>query len=230
MNGPRAGAATPGGNDDALAGELAAIEGGRLDVGPGDTARLIRHLCHSRKALRRLAAGALGAAVRRGAIPPEVCERLLGSDDGQQRWGAAFALSRAGRNSAAVVEVATTTLDSGDGDLRWAAASIVIGAARESAALRVRLRELTESASATMRKMALLCLAESGEREAAIYLRALDDPETLVRIAALTALSRAGIATDGVLEAIGQLAGADRAAAVRRVAAAIHRRLSTPSG
>jgi len=212
-------------DEDAILSVLLAIEDGTLPASRRDAGRLTGYLTHARKPVRRRACGALATAIRSGAIAAEDCEVLLASSDATERWGAAFALSRAGHTTDAVVEVALATLESADGDVRWAAASIVIAAARESEPLRTRLRILVTEGSATKRKMALLCLADGGEREIPICLRALHDDDALVRLAALTTIGRIAAATPAVVAAVTAVADADTEATVRRAATAILRRL-----
>lgn len=224
----------PDDDEDEILSVLLAIEDGTLVASPRDAARLTGYLGHERKPVRRRAGGALATAIRSGAIAAEACEALLQSPDATLRWGAAFALSRAGLATEAVIDVALATLDSGDGDVRWAAASIVITAARESDALRTRLRNLVGDGTPTMRntvpstlrKMALLCLADGGEREVPVCLRALRDEDSLVRLAALTTLGRVAAATPAVLAAVTAVADADTEAPVRRAATAILARLA----
>ena len=213
-------------DDDVLVAVLARIEKGELVLAASEAARVAGYLGHARKAVRRHASGALAAAIRSGSIGPECCEALLASDDAATRWGAAFALSKSGTARAEAVEVALATLEADDGDVRWAAAAIVVAAARESPQLRMRLRTLTTGGAATTRKMALLCLCDSGERDTEIYLRALGDRDALVRLAALTALGRIGDSSAPPLAAVSAVADADTEATVRRAAVAILRRLA----
>lgn len=212
-------------DDRVLAAMLAQIEAGTLAVTDAASGQLIGALSHPRKHVRRSAAGALAAALRRGVIRQETCEALLDHGDENARWGAAYALHSAGRSGTGVVDVAVASLHGADADVRWAAAAIVIASARTSLPLRARLRLLATSPSATARKMALMCLSGSGESDPSIYVTSLGDEDELVRVAALTSLGRVGAVSTSVLEAVGAVAEGDAKATVRRAAAAVLRRL-----
>ena len=212
-------------DEDAIVSVLASIERGEVEMAPGHLSPVAAYLAHPRKAVRRHAAGALSVAFARGQVEPSICEDLLTSDDRNVRWGAAFALGHAGHAGSRVIDVAMATLDADDGDVRWAAASIVVRTARASADLRSRLRALAGDGQARTRKMALLCLCDSGERDGGLYRGALADADPFVRLAALTSLARGGDRSEETLSAISAVADTDADARVRRGAVAILRRL-----
>lgn len=218
-------------DEDATATLLAGIEDGALDVAAADAPRLASLLAHPDRVLRRRASGALGAAVARGSIPVAWCESLLGAADAATRWGAAFALAASGHRGPGVIEASLAALDSDDGDVRWAAASLVIAEARVSAEFGASLRRLAKSGTPTMRKMALLCLGDSGDSgdgQRSALLEALGDADAMVRLAALTALARSGDASSSTLNAIAAVADGDSEARVQRAASAVLRRLQSP--
>lgn len=209
---------------------LAAIASNEGSLDAGDAARLLACLGHQAKGVRRSAAKAVGEALRQGTIAREDCEALLVGHDAATRWGAAFALSAAGVRSPAIVDAALPALDDADGDVRWAAAAVVAAAARDSADLRDRLRNFGTDPSARMRKMALLCLCDSGEQELQPFVSALADIDPYVRLAALTSLARRGDRSTESLSAISEVAKTDARANVRRAADAVLRRLAgTPT-
>jgi HEAT repeat protein len=126
-----------------------------------------------------------------------------------------------------VIEVALEQFDAPDGDVRWAAAAILTPVARVIEDLRLRLRDLAASGATTTRKMALLVLADAGERDLDLYIRGLRDDDGYVRLAALRALGRIGNGSPSVVEALAQAAASDSDERIRRAAAVIAARLAT---
>ena len=92
--------------------------------------------------------------------------------------------------------------------------------------LRLRLRDLAASSNATARKMALLCLVESGDRDVALYVHALADEDGYVRLAALRALGRLGDASSQVVTALRSMEASDPEDRIRRAAGVIAGRLT----
>lgn len=197
---------------------------------PADEEALARCLSHGAKPVRLRAAALLTDAVSSGRAPAALCDRLLGSKDAQARWGAAFAASRAGIRSEQVLDIAIEALDVADGDVRWAAASIVAREARESERLRATLRTLASEGTPRSRKMALLCLCESGVIDGDFYRRALGDDDPFVRLAAVTSLARSGDDSPESLEALRVASQSDEDTRVRRGAGAVLARLSARAG
>ena len=195
-----------------------------------DAALLARCFGDPRKAVRRRAANMVAAAITSGAVTPELCERGLDSTDAATRWTAAFTLGRAGRTTPRVIDVALEQFQIPDGDVRWAAAAIVTPVARVIEDLRSRLRVLATGADATARKMALICLADAGDRDVALAVRALEDENAYVRLAALKALARIGDASPAVLTALRTMAEADPEERIRRAATVVAERLTTAAG
>ncbi len=197
------------------------------DCTEDEARQLVGWFSHPRKGIRRRAANAIAAAIDHGRISPADCESQLDSDDPAVRWAAAFALARAGRTTPRVIEVALEQFDAPDGDVRWAAAAILTPVARVIEDLRLRLRDLATSGAATTRKMALLVLADAGERDLDLYVRALRDNDGYVRLAALRALGRIGNGSPSVVDALLAVAANDSDERIRRAADAIAARLAT---
>lgn len=213
-----------------------AIEDGSLRWPAAAIPRVAALLAHASRTVRRRAAGALASAVGAGDIDAESAEALLDDADPATRWGAAFALHRAGKPGPRVIDVALETFGNDSGDLRWAASTVLAAAAAREPRLLTRLRALAREGSPSTRKMALLCLADCGERDASFFASALDDADTHVRLAAVTVLGRLGQAgqggqdgkdgdADDVRSALARVAASDSAATVQRAAAAVLLRL-----
>jgi HEAT repeat protein len=209
----------------ALAAVLTAIEEGarRAPAGSGDLLGAL--LSHPSRTVKRRAAGALASSLDREVVDVAFVESLLDAGEAATRWGAAFALHRAGRPTARMVDVALETFGQESGDLRWAASTVIANAAHLVPDLAGRLRALATGGSATTRKMAILCLADAGDRDAAFACGALRDENLYVRLAAVTVLGRLGDASPAVREALAAAAASDAEATVRRAAGAVLDRL-----
>lgn len=190
-----------------------------------DRDRIARCLADASKQVRLRAASALSAAFLSNHTPPGFAGPLLDSENLEVRWGAAYACSKAGIAEVRIFDIAVEVLDMEDGDVRWAAASIVTREARDSDALRGRLRSLVAADSPRLRKMAILCLCDSGERDGALYRGSLGDEDPFVRLAALTSLARSGDRSGQSLAAVKAVSESDDDVRVRRGAVAILARL-----
>jgi len=173
------------------------------------------------KTIQRRAAAAFAALSARGVDVRPVLLAALASDEPPRRWGAAYACSLLGTPPAQVLPVLLTTLGCEDGDLRWAAASILVRMKGE--ALVDELRALLTAGNAAQRKMAVYCLRDLEARVADVehaLFAALDDPDSGVRMAAMSALARLSADRHTVaLRVVGVLNDTDPG--VRRAAAAI---------
>jgi hypothetical protein len=212
-------------DEAALVAALTAVESGEQALASRSQERLAVLLAHPSRTVRRRASGALATALAAGDVEAAFVEALLEAGDAATRWGAAFALHRAGRATARVVDIALDTFAEENGDLRWAASTVLAASAALAPDLPRRLRELATSGSPTTRKMALLCLADAGDRDVAFACGALRDEDAYVRLAAVTVLAR--LADDAALsrEALASTASSDPEAGVRRAAAAVLERL-----
>jgi hypothetical protein len=208
------------------ADENALAELGSRALEVADEAVLARLLSHPAKPLRLRAAALLSESISSNLAPVALVDALLASGDAEVRWVTAFAASRAGVSDARVVGIAVEALAFEDGDVRWAAASIVTRAARESDNLQTRLRSIVARGTPRSRKMALLCLCDSGVCDGTIYRGALADEDPFVRLAAVTSLARSGDASSESLAALQAVIDGDTDERVRRGAAAILSRLS----
>jgi hypothetical protein len=206
---------------------LAALAGRALEA--ADEAVLARLLAHPAKPVQLRAAALISESISAQQMPAELLDAFFAAREVEVRWGAAFAASRAGVSDERVVDVAVEALDVQDGDVRWAAASIVTRAARESEDVRTRLRTLATSGAPRSRKMALLCLCDSGVRDGKLYRGALADADPFVRLAAMTTLVRSGDSSAESIAALRRVSEDDADARVRRGATAILSRLSSPA-
>jgi HEAT repeat protein len=218
-------AALRGGDLEALRAALVALEAGETPVDAEICAALIELLGHPRKEMSRRAAGALALAAGDPACRVSLEEALTDADE-RRRWSAAFALARAGVLDDAVVGAALESLGARDGDVRWAAAEIVCAAARERPEVAGAVAAVCGSQVPEQRKMALYCLRDLSAADPAPFIRALDDDDRSVRLAALAGLARyAALETDALARVL-RCMRADADAGVRRAAAATAARIA----
>jgi HEAT repeat protein len=171
---------------------------GRRSANVDELAALVACLDDERRTVQRRAADALIALAEVVDGVRTTLDEALRSPSWRQRWGAAFVLARLGAPLDEMRAVLFQALGIADGDVRWAAADIVVTGGPVASVI-VDLVELVGRGNGLQRKMALYCLrdlsARTPEVEAAV-LRALDDPDLNVRLAAVTSLAR--LATDRV--------------------------------
>jgi hypothetical protein len=212
-----------------LLAALAAIDAadGRLDA--AQQTLVIEALSHPAKPARREAAVLVARLLQAKRIEASpVAAQLEGQP--AARWGAAFALARAGLCDDRVVDAAVAALGDSDGDVRWAASSIVSPRARVSEGLARRLAGLSRTGAPAVRKMALLCLCDSGCTDAALFRHGLDDDDRYVRLAALACLGRIADRSQETIAGVERIASSDPYPNVRRAACAIlERRLTNPA-
>jgi HEAT repeat protein len=190
-----------------------------------DVDTLIRALGHPTKRARRQAAEALGEAGSRDAAIRARLEAELAVGDPERRWTVAYALFLAGDRSERLWPVLSQALGSDDGDLRWAASRLVV--ALDLPDLTERLLAALAAGPVEQRKMALYCLREHGERTAAVdaaVVAALADPESGIRLAAMSALVVVAAEREAAARALVHRLQ-DRDPGVRRAAAAALGRL-----
>jgi HEAT repeat protein len=132
----------------------------------------------------------------------------------------AFALARAGRADGAVFTAVLDALMAVDGDVRWSAAEIATSYARTNPYAVDAIRALASSASPEARKMGLYCLRDLEPGATDVFLAALDDDSTGVRLAALAGVGRTLAADSDVLARVIACLQTDADAGVRRAAAA----------
>ena len=176
----------------------------------------------ARKIIQRRAAETFATLGAQGTGVRDVLLRTLESDATRQRWGAAYALSLLGDTPPVTLPTLLEALGSDDGDVRWAAGNI-LARLRGDSALVDALQQLLGTGNPVQRKMAAYCLRDLDARSPAVeraLLAALHDPDTYVRLAAISAIGRLALdratAAQGLIELL-----ADPDASVYRVAAAV---------
>jgi HEAT repeat protein len=187
---------------------------------------LVQCLGANRKIIQRRAAEALAALASHDPRVVEKLRAMLSDADSRARWGAAYALGLVGLEGALDLRALPSlveALSSDDGDVRWAAAELVVRLGRKDRdAVSNRLFELARSGNLNARKMALYCLRDvGGSREAllAIAESCCSDHQSLLKMAALSLVSRVENSGDRAAALAIRLMENDPDGGVRRCAA-----------
>lgn len=185
---------------------------------------LVRCVGSDSKAVQRRAADAIARFAIRDARITGLLYMLLNQDDQRARWGAAYTLGLVDdaldlRALPALLEA----LSAGDGDVRWAAAELMVRLGEENREqVRGQLLGLAREGSLNGRKMALYCLrdlGDGGEEILALAENVCADRHTLLKLAALSLVSRMPDHGDRAASIARRLLETDPDPGVRRSAA-----------
>ena len=151
---------------------------------------------------------------------------MLSHHDQRARWGAAYALGLITLDDALdlrAMPVLLEALASNDGDVRWAAAELIVRLGRKNPdTVSKRLIELAGHGNLNARKMALYCLRDVGGPHDALLAVAescCGDHHTLLKMAALSLLTRIHDGGDRAAALAIRLLQGDPDGGVRRCAA-----------
>jgi HEAT repeat protein len=155
----------------------------------------------NRKVIQRRAAEALAGLALHDARVIDKLRAMLSHHAPRTRWGAVYALGLIHLEDALddaldlrAMPSLVEALSSDDGDVRWAAAELVVRLGKKNReAISHQLIALARSGNLNARKMALYCLRDvGGPREdlLAVAESCCDDHQSLLKMAALSLLSR----------------------------------------
>ncbi|HVN29208.1 MAG TPA: HEAT repeat domain-containing protein [Candidatus Binataceae bacterium] len=219
-----------------LAGIARVAENPEVVLSESSFDALLRCLGANRKAIQRRAAEALAAIASHDERVVAKLRTMLSHDDARMRWGVAYALGLVHEDGAldlAAMPNLVEAMSSADGDVRWAAAELVVRLGKEHRdAVSTRLLALAGEDNPNARKMALYCLRDvGGARDAllAIAEACCADHHSIVRMAALSLLTRIGNPGERAANAAMGLLENDPDAGVRRCAAVALGHLSNHS-
>jgi hypothetical protein len=156
-----------------------------------DLSNLIAALDHPDKPTIRAAVDKLIALAETSAELRETLNRRLDEPDHKNYWPVAYVLGHQSQPSGIVIRTLLAALDHREPDIRWANGLLLGRIAQHEPAVAPLLMELCETGSANQRRMAIYCLRDLALKDAAsraAMVRALDDDEPTVRVAAVTSL------------------------------------------
>ncbi len=187
---------------------------------------LIRCLGANRKVIQRRAAEALAALSQYDERIVEKTRAMLSHSDARARWGAAYALGLLSGDDALDLRAMPALVEaiaSSDGDVRWAAAELIVrlGKIHRDAVSR-ELIALADGGNLNARKMALYCLRDvGGPRDSLLTVaeNACSDHQSLLKMAALSLLTRIENPGDRAAALAIRLLESDPDGGVRRCAA-----------
>jgi HEAT repeat protein len=183
---------------------------------------LIVSLGDSRKYVVRKAADALIACLEEVPDLPGKLERLLADAGNKNHWALAYVLAHLSHPPALSIGVLLKDLGNSDPDVRWAILLLLAKLAKEHAGILEMVLDLLQSGNPTQRRMAVYCLRDMKQGATfAALLRALNDPEGAVRVAAITSLRSHPELSEATLDQLLGMLAHDLDARVRCSAAAV---------
>lgn len=181
----------------------------------GDIGSLIESLAHSDRAVVRTAIESL---VTLGHERPEVRDtlnRLLQQVPSEKRWPVAYTLGQLSQPTSACLRVLTEGLGCEDADIRWATLQLLTRLGKNDKQIIPLVSDLLNIGNPTQRRMAVYCLRDLGLEERSVQLQCLGDRDPLVRVAAVTTLSKQSQLSDDVLRVLVRLNSDDTDSRVR---------------
>ncbi len=185
-------------------------------------------LAHSDRAVVRRAVDSLVAL---GNERPEIREslsKLFQEVSSKKRWPVAYTLGQLTQPSSSCLEVLTAALGSEDPDIRWATLQLLIRLGNNDPRIPTLVCNLLNSESPVQRRMAVYCLRDLGVGDPSLQLRCLGDTDPLVRVAAVTALSKHAQLSGDVLSVLMRTNSDDTDSRVRNAAGFVLERLGIP--
>jgi HEAT repeat protein len=187
---------------------------------------LVRSIGANRKVVQRGGAEALAALSLHDPRVVEKARAMLSHHDSRARWGAAYALGLLNVDDALdlrAVPALVEAIASSDGDVRWAATELLVrrGKTHRDAVSR-QLIALVNDGNLNARKMALYCLRDVGgarDELLAAAENACRDHQSLLKMAALSLITRVENPGDRAAALAIRLLEGDPDAGVRRCAA-----------
>ncbi|HEU4343813.1 MAG TPA: HEAT repeat domain-containing protein [Candidatus Binatia bacterium] len=203
-----------------------------MDIHDKRITALISALADSDKTKIRAAVDALVALAADSAGVRAALEQRLNGPHGQNHWTLAYVLGHLSQPSGPVIQMLLDALDHADPEIRWAIAVLLVRLGKSDAAVVGRLLDLCATGTPTERRMAVYCVRDlelSDKLSLESLLNALQDPEPMVRVAAVTSLKARTDVDENGRGVLLDLFLRDRDVRVRSVAAITLAVLGSPS-
>jgi len=191
----------------------------------GDIASLIESLAHSDRAVVRTAIDSLVTLGHERPAVRESLNSLLQEVSPKKRWPVAYTLGQLSQPSSSCLDTLREALGSEDPDIRWATLQLLIRLGKNDKRIPPIVSDLLNSGSPTQRRMAVYCLRDLGIKESSLQLQCLGDTDPLVRVAAVTTLSKLSHLSEDVLSVLVRLNSNDTDSRVRSAAGFVLERL-----
>ncbi len=162
-----------------------------MTTAPREITDLIAALDHPDKPTIRAAVDKLIALAETSETLRQALHNRLSEADHRNYWPVAYILGHQAQPSGVVIRTLLDALDHREPDIRWANGLLLVRIAQQVGAVVPLLIELCETGSANQKRMALYCLRDlalSDAESRQAMLKALDDKEPTVRVAAATSL------------------------------------------
>jgi HEAT repeat protein len=173
-----------------------------------------------RGVVRRAVDGLVAMAPREPRLSDRLESRLQ-DEKTRWKWPVAYTLGRVVKASRDCLNVLAEGLGSEDQDVRWATQRLLTELGRTQSQVRELLLVLLHGGRPTQRRMAVYCLRDVGlsdDRFAEAVVKACQDPEPLVRVAAVTSLKTYPSIAAHTAPLLRRLADADADPRVRNAA------------
>ena len=183
---------------------------------------LLECLGDQKKAVQRGAAQQLvGFSQHQPAIIEMLSDKLSDSNP-RIRWTAAYALSEIPLAEPLPLPVLIENIGHAESDLRWAATTAILRLASRHPSVLAAMVDLAGTGNPVQRRMALYCLRDANQTDAAaqhIYLMSLTDQVPGVRLAGLSCIGKCQLPVSEIESPLIQLLETDPDIGVRRATA-----------
>jgi hypothetical protein len=193
-----------------------------MDIKDGRINALIADLdSHDKPAIRAAVDALIPIAI--GSAPiRQILERRLLEAGHRNYWPVAYVLGHLSPLSAACLGTLIDALDHREPDIRWAMALLLVRVAKQEIAVIDLLINLAATGTANQKRMALYCIRDLGLSDAASLagmMKALEDADPTVRVAAAISLKPRSDMDDAAREVLLRIYLNDKDARVRHTAA-----------
>ena len=195
-------------------------------------AELIAGLDHPDKPTIRAAVDALIALASASEDVQKILYQRLSEEGHKNYWPVAYVLGHLSQPSRECLHELIQALDHPEPDIRWAIALLLVRIAKKEVDVIQLLSELCASGTTNQKRMALYCirdLALTDPASVAVFIKALNDADSTVRVAAAICLKMRSDLDEAGKKTLLQVYLEDKDPKVRNAAAIALAALGSPS-